>query len=1049
MCMAQQVNLMRMKTITLVLILVVMSIPMSIFGLENSNQELNLVDSAANVNPLAPANCTSLDFELYRTMRGIQIEPVTDDFSYVFGDFNTFLREPYNQVNIVDPSVSGFGYFISGYNKSTCSIDWYIQLESIGNSLESLHFQNMRISVSPEGEFALLMPQYTLIEATSVNPNPLFSGLTTFNYSGLSVVGTLNININMNGEIYYTTLYKSATEIITPIGVVALSGGDRIVSFRAYPPLPTNVSLMADYTYNLIIRRENISGQTIWEEVSEFFGSTGAYLPVATASDRLAIVDNTLLLTFDFPLHYLEDASTSSDMLYMKANVSGLIVNVSGFIVTQQEVGGGENTSMMGPLGTLIIALKSTSGEGIWYNSIRVGDLISGEGFGGYDSKLRVDGKVGENLAVSSEAFCSLHFIFGDYTLPRVKEINTGEYSCRSMNGTLNMLDGTLQDLRIHDCECPQFGVSGTSRASISDGVSHRIGSMGYNYNEIMTNFSTTDPDNYSRVLSSHSTSNHAFSQATPLPYLAEITEDGTWKWDVDLEKYYRYTSMSDVNSVNQSTTIIVGSYSEYPTRTSIRWYVDIDDDGVPDEFDQCLDGDTDWFIHDASNDLDGDGCNDKGEDNDDDNDGILDIDDRCNTPLVQWTSTPQNDADRDGCRDIDQDDDDDNDGILDVVDRCNPSESNWSSNQQNDYDADGCEDITEDIDDDNDGIPDISDDCPQGWSNWTYSAALDYDMDGCLDSGEDYDDDNDGIPDISDECPKEPIPLIDLDANGCEDDEESVEEFQDNSTGNNSLLNSTTNTSGELDETEAVNGGNNNSNLTIPVDDESTKNQSGIIQQPDEPLASIPLIISISGILIAALASLKILSYQSTRMSFQKLLISLGVLGAFGSRKSTASGEYRREEILAFIKSHPGVNYYTIGKETGLAKGQVAYHLHLMTLSQQIQEYRYKKKLCFFDYFIDLKLIEKSDIDAICDLKWIDRTILDFFGEVGTGYFDQKLLANILGSSQPTVSRRLKILYEKKLLMIVELENDTSYSLTDEAIRILKTFNCDKELLN
>ena len=196
----------------------------------------------------------------------------------------------------------------------------------------------------------------------------------------------------------------------------------------------------------------------------------------------------------------------------------------------------------------------------------------------------------------------------------------------------------------------------------------------------------------------------------------------------------------------------------------------DLDGDGCMD--DEDLDKDGDGFNNQddscplgqrlLSLDEDQDGC-DREEDMDDDNDGVLDADDACdpNDPgpfLTQWSPeflsanpwTPSEDIDSDGCGDLTlEDKDDDNDGVLDVDDACDPDSSSapyslgWLSSVQTDVDGDGCRDADEDEDDDGDGVSDKADFCDPDSADvfqldWRSNPENDADADGCRDRDED-----------------------------------------------------------------------------------------------------------------------------------------------------------------------------------------------------------------------------------------------------------------------------------------------------------------------
>ena len=83
--------------------------------------------------------------------------------------------------------------------------------------------------------------------------------------------------------------------------------------------------------------------------------------------------------------------------------------------------------------------------------------------------------------------------------------------------------------------------------------------------------------------------------------------------------------------------------------------------------------------------------------------------------------------------RDGGEDFDNDNDQVLDLDDSCSLGDMGWSSNLTTDYDNDGCQDLLEDQDDDNDSVLDHLDSCKQA-PGWILNSSSDYDSDGCLD---------------------------------------------------------------------------------------------------------------------------------------------------------------------------------------------------------------------------------------------------------------------------------------------------------------------------
>ena len=191
---------------------------------------------------------------------------------------------------------------------------------------------------------------------------------------------------------------------------------------------------------------------------------------------------------------------------------------------------------------------------------------------------------------------------------------------------------------------------------------------------------------------------------------------------------------------------------------------IDIDDtdddgDGRLDSIDDCTPGLIGW-ISNSSTDVDGDGCQDFGEDNDDDNDMILDQYDDFPTD-----SSEDTDTDNDGVGD-NSDTDDDGDGWLDSMEIICGTNPLLLQSIPLDTDLDLECDII-DLDDDNDGFLDIED-----WSNLDPNEWIDTDNDG-IGNNADSDDDGDGISDVDEEIGGTNPLLADTDNDGYIDSED------------------------------------------------------------------------------------------------------------------------------------------------------------------------------------------------------------------------------------------------------------------------------------
>lgn len=201
--------------------------------------------------------------------------------------------------------------------------------------------------------------------------------------------------------------------------------------------------------------------------------------------------------------------------------------------------------------------------------------------------------------------------------------------------------------------------------------------------------------------------------------------------------------ALRDVSLLGGIETSLVGAVGSAPLRVvaSVAWAPrvhDVDDDGVEDEVDQCLE-----LAEDRDGFQDDDGC----PEGDNDEDGVFDDEDRC----------PESKEDEDGFQDEDGCLDPDNDGdtVLDTNDLCPDEPGPVAADPR----RPGCPVL----DTDADGIEGEKDKCPDQPEDKDGFQ----DDDGCPD----LDNDEDGIPDTADACLNEKgVESADPKARGCPD---------------------------------------------------------------------------------------------------------------------------------------------------------------------------------------------------------------------------------------------------------------------------------------
>ena len=227
----------------------------------------------------------------------------------------------------------------------------------------------------------------------------------------------------------------------------------------------------------------------------------------------------------------------------------------------------------------------------------------------------------------------------------------------------------------------------------------------------------------------------------------------------------FRTASAGDINGDGISDHLIGNQQGTEADRGEFRLLFSADLEGL-DRADRTAD--TRMLLTNLAGDADSDGTGNT-FDPDDDNDGFADHLDRFALDPTEWADTDQDgvgdnaddlpynvgetvDTDGDGLGDRFEDNDDDGDGIPDVEDA-----------HPYDTDNDGM-DNRHDPDDDNDGVPDVDDGLPL-----VAGESVDTDGDG-IGNNADTDDDNDGVPDTEDALPLDDRDSVDTDGDGVGD---------------------------------------------------------------------------------------------------------------------------------------------------------------------------------------------------------------------------------------------------------------------------------------
>jgi gliding motility-associated-like protein len=369
-------------------------------------------------------------------------------------------------------------------------------------------------------------------------------------------------------------------------------------------------------------------------------------------------------------------------------------------------------------------------------------------------------------------------------------------------NNSIGAQIGTLSTTDVDSGDTFTYSLSGTDASSFTISGSSLLAAEAFDYetkSSYTLSITTTDSGSLTFIKSFTISINDSNETPTNITLSASsISENnsvgaqiGTLSTtDIDSGDTFTYSlSGTDSSSFTISgSSLLAAEAFDYETKSSYSISISTTDSGTK-SYSRAFTINIIDVTEDSGIDTDEDGIVDE-FDEDDDGDGVLDVNDAF--PL-DANETVDTDGDGTGNN---ADTDDDNDGVLDVNDAFP-----LDANETVDTDGDGTGNNA-DTDDDGDGVFDVNDAFPLD-----ATETVDTDGDGTGNNA-DTDDDNDGVLDVNDAFPLDATETVDTDGDGTgnnadtDDDGDSLSDTEEAELNTNPLLVDTDN-DGVIDATE------------------------------------------------------------------------------------------------------------------------------------------------------------------------------------------------------------------------------------------------------
>ena len=291
---------------------------------------------------------------------------------------------------------------------------------------------------------------------------------------------------------------------------------------------------------------------------------------------------------------------------------------------------------------------------------------------------------------------------YDDFGVGIIVDVNDYVYAAGHFQGTATFGSSSLTSKGGADVFVAKISSSGTWQWAVKAGGSAGIGQQ--TSGEATTGITIDSTGNVYVIGYFWDSASFGYSSLTSEGswdgFVAKISSSGTWQWAINTGGSSDHDYSYGITVDSSGNTYVTGMFKSTVSFGSSSL---------------TSGGDYDIFLAMLNEDLDGD--------------GVLTwpppwMDtDYCPNGVSGWTSTPTTDMDGDGCQDISEDDDDDGDGWPDSTEVDCGSDPKDSFNQPLDTDGDLICDVY-DNDDDGDGVSDSDDAFPKDASKQTAAGT-------------------------------------------------------------------------------------------------------------------------------------------------------------------------------------------------------------------------------------------------------------------------------------------------------------------------------------